>query len=342
MKNDKKKKNVIVLKDDSKKIIESLIFSRAKYNITIYGQRLLIRLVECVQKYINQPIDSEGSINSVEIGTWGDAVIDIPIRNLLMDDTDKNYAAVKKAIKALMDTILEYEDDRRYTVMRILTRADYDRYDRNVKIKVEKEIWECMLNFSKGYVSYNPEVALNLKSKYSLFFYKMVAGKSNPVTYKLETLREILGLETKYKETRDFVKWVIKSSKEELDEKSPWSFDYTLESDSSNVQASRICFYPVRVIKNMSRDMVRNEISPSMLLDSEVLHILKYKLYFENSEIKANFKLFECISDNMGDGEFAAWLDNLVQFATRAENIQGYVINAVKNLLFKKYGIIYE
>ncbi|MCQ2145385.1 MAG: replication initiation protein [Bacteroidales bacterium] len=330
----------------TKEVVESYIFSTVRADFGIYSERLLLRLVELAQREV-KGLDFKGgsSIGKVTVGAWGDAEITIPVKDILSGEDDKNYSKAKTAVKGLMGKFLEYEDDKKYRATHILNEVDVDKVAGKMIIRVNRNIWGAMLDFSKGFRKYELETAVKLRGKYSLRIYKLVSKQTDPISYSIAELRQMWGLTDKYKKVDDFIKNTIVAAKEELDRVSPDSFDYSLSaSKSADVNQNKkgrpsitsVTFFPKRVVRNESADALRKEMSPSMLLDREVMDVLKNTLGFEPEGIHANISVLDMAAKEFDLYDF---LKRLAPSATRAANPQGYVINAVKKHLKEKHGV---
>ena len=333
----------------TKEVVESYIFSTVRHDFGIYSERLLLRLVELAQREI-RGLDFKGgtSIGKVEIGEWGDAEIVVPVKDILSGEEDKNYSKAKAAVRNLMGRFLEYEDEQKYKATQILNEVDVDKVAGKMVIRVNRNIWRAMLDFSKGFRKYELETAVKLRGKYSLRIYKLVSKQTEPITYSISDLRQMWGLTEKYKKVDDFVKNTIVSAKEELDRVSPYSFDYVLNAaKSAEVNKGRkgrpaitsVTFFPLRRMANQTTDAVRKMVDPSLLLDRELYMMLKNKFYFDVQGIKANITLFDTAQKEC---EILDFLDGIAPAALRAANVQGYVINAIRKHLKEKFGIVID
>ena len=333
----------------SKEVVESYIFSTVRHDFGIYSERLLLRLVELAQREI-RGLDFKGgtSIGKVEIGEWGDAEVVIPVKDILSGDDDKNYSKAKAAVRNLMGRFLEYEDDQKYRATQILNEVDVDKVAGKMIVRVNRNVWRAMLDFSKGFRKYELETAVKLRGKYSLRIYKLVSKQRDPITYSITDLRMMWGLTEKYKKVDDFIKNTVVAAKEELDRVSPYSFDYILNSaKSADVNKGRkgrpsitsVTFYPIHRLANESTDAVRKQVDPSMMLDYELYQMLKNKFDFDAQGIRANITLFDTAQREC---EILDFLESIAPAALRAANIQGYVIAAVRKHLKEKFGIVID
>lgn len=333
----------------SKEVVESYVFSTARRDIGVYGERLLLRLVELAQCHINGLNFRSGEgIGKVKVSEWGDAEVIIPVRDILSGEKDKNYERAKAAVLELMSKILQYEDDKVYRAAHILNNVDLNKVSGSMSIVVNREMWSAMLDFSKGFRKYDLQIAIRLKSRYSIKMYKLVSKQTTPVTYSIAELRREWGLEDKYRRVDDFVSRTLGKAKEELDRVSPYSFEYVLNaSRSSEVNKGRkgrpavtsVTVYPVHLTVNETKDTLRNRVDPSLVLTPETKDLLYHKFGFDFAGVKANLLLFETAEKYL---DFADFLRQLAPGALRADNVQGYVVSAVRRHLREKAGIFID
>lgn len=333
----------------SKEVVESYIFSTVRHDFGIYSERLLLRLVGLAQREI-RGLDFKGgsSIGKVEIGEWGDAEVIISVKDILSGEDDKNYSKAKTAVRNLMGRFLEYEDNEKYRATQILNEVDVDKIAGKMIIRVNRNVWRAMLDFSKGFRKYELETAVKLRGKYSLRIYKLISKQTDPITYSIQDLRQMWGLVDKYKKVDDFVKNTIVNAKEELDRVSPYSFDYILNAaKSADVNKGRkgrpaitsVTFFPIHRLKNESADAMRKQVDPSIMLDYQFYQMLKNKFEFDAQGIKANITLFDTAQKECDILEF---LDGIAPAALRAANVQGYVVNAIRKHLKERFGIVID
>ena len=330
----------------SKDIVESYIFSTVRHNFGIYSERLMLRLVEYAQNEI-RGLDFKGGkdFRKISIGGLEEAEIIIPVKDILSGEEDKNYAKAKEAVRGLMNKFIEYEDDNTYKATQILNEVDVDKEAGKMVIRVNRNVWGAMLDFSKGFRKYELEVAAKLRGKYSLRIYKLVSTQRAPITYTIEDLLKMWGLEEKYKKVDDFIKFTIVAAKDELDRVSPYSFDYVLNaSKTAEINKGRrgrpavtsVTFFPIQRLANETTDAVRKKVDPSILLGHEIYQLLTQKFGFDADGIRANSTLFDVAQKNC---DLIGFLYTISPAALRAANVPGYVVGALRKHLRENYGI---
>lgn len=347
----------------TRNVVESYIFATAHQDLSIYSERLLMQLVKAAQCQVNGLNFRDGSgLTQVSIGPLGDATLEIEARELLNGDGNTNYTQAKNAVLELMKKPVAHERPvikngkpvlkengepvYEFEAHNLLNDVYINQKPGVVVVNVNKHTWEAILDFSKGFRRYDLQIASGLSRTCSLRMFKLISNQKQPLTYTIAELREQWGLQDKYKTTKDFIKNTIASAKQELDASSPWTFDYepvysrTAAENRGRVgrkSITAITFFPKHQIKFESTSSLDKMVSPNAILGKAVIDRLVKNLGFSMAEIKANITLFDIATKKMED--FEQFLIQVTPSALRANNTQGYVVNAVKTHLKEKYGI---
>ena len=91
----------------NKEVLQSYIITAAKYDFSIYEKRILYRQIEIEQELLQGQKARKGVI--IETNLWKDKKYTILVKWLLKDEEDKNHYQIRKAFKALMSKIIEYD-----------------------------------------------------------------------------------------------------------------------------------------------------------------------------------------------------------------------------------------
>lgn len=327
---------MISLDFNHKYIIQSYIFTTAKYDYSIYEKRILYRLVEYAQAEI-EGLKIKDNMHNIHY-TQEDVVIEMPIASVLVpgenDCSNKNYHEVKKACRSLATKYFEFEDENgRYYGDNIISHIRIDRCSGIMRFYVVDWIWSAILNFSKGFRKYDMIIAMKLRSTYSMRFFEIMSCQNKPLEISIPALRKMFRLETKYKLTADFQKRVLETAREELDKISPYSFEYI-----ANYMGKKIVsytFYPVFIAANQDEKLAQMEqmakVSARLQLDQRVYDYLKFSYGFTNDEINKNKKTL--IKGQKTILNFIDYLGALRSNAIKACNPKAYIIGAIKNTL---------
>lgn len=206
---------------DDRMVIQSYLMTTSKFKFSIYEKRILGRLILLMQPMLEgQKLKGKVIVNR---DLWDDYNFEMPISLLA---TDTNQARFKDAIKALHLKYFEHKDEEGNWEIIHLIETPKILKKGIVRFRLSDKLVNVFLDFSKGYSKYNAKVSLNLKSIYSMRLYELISNQKKPITFKIETLREMFKLGDKYKLTGSFIQYIIDPSKKELDDFSNWSFNY--------------------------------------------------------------------------------------------------------------------
>lgn len=326
--------------EQNKDLIESYKLTTVRDRIGIYGQRLILRLVEfATAEGATQGLDfkSGKDIRRVEVGLWGERSVTMPLTDLM--GNSENYSAVKRSVRALQKETIEYEEeDGAWVSFPFLGKVRIAAGQ--LTVKVEPELWQVFMDFRKGFRRYELEAALQLKSAYSLRLYKLVSDQgTKQLDFQLDDLKKMLGVGNKYPRAYDFGKYVLDPAKAELNRMAPWTFTYSWLT-SRKVATGRaaivgVRFFPVYQPEHRDPDLAFKQ---KRLKYSEITapdlnpgqrNTLIHKFGFTQKGINNNQELFNAALKYL---DLTAFLQELAPRVStlRPKNPTGYVINAIR------------
>ncbi|HOK39397.1 MAG TPA: replication initiation protein [Bacteroidales bacterium] len=321
------------MKANNKQMIQSYIVTTARYDFSVYEKRIIYRLVELCQCALEgQKLIPGFQINPLLYEEMKEIVM--PISAFLKDEKDENYSLAKKALWDLKNKVIEYEDDEIWKPISIIEMPKLIKKG-YVKFVLHKEIYEALLDFSKGFRKYELAVVFKFDSVYAMRFYELLSGKTDPITYSIDNLKIMFKLENKYKLNTDFIRYVINTAKKELDEKAPISFEYKLQKNGKKIVA--ITFYPYEIPQNkdetLERKALMKQTALSWDLDKMVINYLKENYLFDTDEIKNNRELFIEASRKL---DIMNILANKRRYCESRTNPKGTLITILKRELAKQ------
>lgn len=355
-------------------LIESWIFATSSRNLSIYSERLLLRIIQLAQVQILGANFRDGtSIGQVSIGALGEARLEVPIRSLLSEDST-NYSQAKKAIMELMRSPYFVERPKMRGGKPVVGEDGRPEYEFighqilnncavNVKpgvavIEVNRETWISILSFSRGFRKFSLEAALRLKLSSSLRLFQLLSNQKSPVTFTIAQLRRMWGMDERdgqtgeyriYSDTYNFIKRTIEPAKKELDEKAPWSFTYVKNcSESDPVNRGRkgkkavtsITFFPVhRFTGEPESNLIRMTSSALKELGQETYDVMVFKVGFSVKGLENNVSLFH-LANSLGM-DIGSFVRLVTPSAVRSENPPAYVIKAIKTHLVEAHGVVF-
>lgn len=315
-------------KKGNKDIIQSYIFTVAKYDFSIYEKRILYRQIEIEQELLENKRISEGV--SIDTTVWGNKRYTIPLRLLLKDDEDKNYIQITKAFDSLLKKTIMYEDDSVKEGFGIIQEYRIEKRSSYISWVAHPRIVEATMNFAKGFRKYELKTAMQFESVYSMRFYELLSNQKRPLSYSINQLKEMFQLENKYKQVNDFTKRVIDAAKTELDTKSPYTFTYSPIKHGRKITG--FTFFPVYQPEHRDEALEKAElqkrVSPAWDITRPFLAYLKHEFEFTTQEIQQHIELFATAQNTIDD--IMLFLSKVKARANRAKNKKGYLINAIK------------
>ena len=308
--------------------IQSYIFTTAKYDFNAYEKRIMYRLVELAQDELNG-IMIRDNMHKIEPILFG-REITMPVADILRDEKDQNYTIAKKAFRSLAQKGVEYEDDKIWQYTAIIANPKIDKIKGYVIFTVLDDIWRCLLDFTKGYRKYELVTAMQFKSVYSMRMYELMSGQKRPLEFTFEDLKQRFKLKDKYSKTNDFKRWVLDIAKKELDESSPYSFNYIEIKEGRKVVAFK--FFPTVNPEKQDPELYEREkrckLTASAQISQEAYSNLRYSFEFKAEEISKEKKTI--IEGEQKITGIIGFLSFLVGPSRTAKNRIGYVINAIK------------
>lgn len=369
---------MVVDKGSTGSLVESWIFATSGRDFSIYSERLILRLVQLAQQQLLGVSFKDGTaVGQVTIGPLGEAKLQIPIKSLMGEDTaQSNYSKARKAVMELMSApyfverpkmnrgnpVLD-EDGKpefEFRGRQILNSVDINVTPGAAVIEVNRDTWDAILSFSKGFRKYELDTALKLKLTSSLRIYKLLSNQEAPITFSIDQLRALWKMDERdprtgeylrYKNTSDFIRRNIAPAKEELDRKSPWTFEWVEnrarfnEANAAGKKGAKsitsITFFPKHRISMESVPKVLRIASSALdELGRENYDLLVNKFEFSPKGLKNNIELFYLVRKS---GMDLGWFLNLIApNALRAENPQGYVISSIRAFLTEQYGYLFD
>ena len=308
--------------------IQSYIFTTAKYNFNAYEKRIMYRLVEFAQDEI-KGILIRDNMHKITPTLFG-REITMPVADILRNAKDQNYTIAKKAFRSLAQKGVEYEDDEIWQYTSIISSPKIDKIKGYVIFTVLDDIWRCLLDFTKGYRKYELVTAMQFKSVYSMRMYELMSGQKRPLEFTFEDLKMRFGVKDKYKLVGHFKTRVLDIAKKELDESSPYSFNYIEVKEGRKVVGFK--FFPTFKPDNKDTELyateLRSKVSASAQISREAYDYFHYSFEFQVAEINKNKKTI--IEGEQRIPDFIGFLSSLVGPSRTAKNRIGYVINAIK------------
>ncbi len=311
--------------NDIMQLVQSYIFSVCRSSLSLYEQRIVLRIVEFAQTMLADVTmrDVVGKQMSVD----DNVKVTLSLRDIMCDDDKaKHYEYVRDAFSSLLSRKVEFWDtDRKiWYGSSIIYNCSIVKASGRASFYVSRVFLCALLDFTKGYCKYDLQVALSLKSPYSVRLFMLLCNQTHPVEFSISQLKRMLCQDTDaYKQSADFIKRVIEPSRRELDAKGCNSFTVNKVSGAFNKTVALV-FHPV---KRAKPDALRAQVSTARIIDRHLWIILSSQAGFSYRELSAHKSLwegFQAVPDCLSIA-----LD-IVGRARAANKTKGWIIQAIR------------
>ena len=305
-------------------IVQSFIYSVARVKLSLYEQRILLKVIEYAQVVLkgklikNMLFRMEHDLDNVKI--------ELPVRYVLTDGS-QHYEQVKEAARNLMSRKFEFWDTSAKTWYSspLIYNVAYVQGSGLLSFYVSKMLFDVALDFTKGFCRYDLETALTLNNPHAVRLYALLSNQTHPIIYPISDLKKMFGVEDKYKQTRDFIKKIIDPSKLALDKVGCNTFTYSKIFEKNAVKALQ--FVPVKKRTETANELAA-KISMKRLVDNEILVVMISYMGFTTKELSAHKVLLNdfCKLPFAQDQIYAIER----RFRKKKKN-KGYVIAAIRD-----------
>lgn len=301
-------------------------------HFSLYETRIFCQIVASVQDVIK----SEGGLK-LTIGRQLSTdelnnIYEIRLKDLMDVGAHRNDQ-IKAALERLKHKEVIFTDETKqlYKSSYFINNFVFDSKNGKVTISVPKWLLTLILDFKCGVSIYNLEHALTFKRASTVRLYMLLCNQTNPITYSIAFLRNILGVsDEQYKQTRDFIKRTIEPAKCEMDAKGCNSFDYTankLNEDNPRSGIKSVTFKPLKR-EQRSKESLSASVSVGLLCPLPLQQYLTYNCNFTRDDLTHIKPVL--VDFSRLDG----YLDRLVKINERARKGRkgtGYIVNAMKS-----------
>lgn len=305
---------------------QSYIMSIARAKLSLYEQRLLVKCIQSGQPRLQGlPL---GRLRQQLDHTYNAVVVDVAMRDIC--DDNAHYEYVLRAAQDLTKRNFTYLDDHgNWVTFGWVMRAEHRKKTGKVSLMMDKRFFDVLYNMTKGYSSYDLERALSFKLPQTVKLYALLNANRHPITYTIEALKRICGVEDKYKKNNDFVRKIIAPAYEEIKADrcgrggNYWEYTYYKEGQ----KIVGITFTPV--VRQMTADKDASFGALKAWLPSDYTKLLVLHGGFTTKQLTYHKDLLHDLS------VLPHGMDILLHAIQKARekrptNMQGYIIGIIK------------
>ena len=329
-------------------IVQSYLTTVMKGNFSLYEVRIFVKIVE----HANKALNGASVIDAVRAGISADNItanITVPIREILTDGSN-DYSKIFEACKSLSEKTIELwntksgqwvkmpDMDENGNTHYFTHMIDNVRYVQGTgKIKFTCAVWllQYILDFVNNQFSmYDLGTALSLPTPYSVRLYWLTCSMSNPVTYPLQMLREILGIGEKYKNPKDFCRRVLDPPIEIFKERG--LNGYTYKKNKRN-QGATSPIVSITIIPVKRAKITAAAANAKMPLSQAGHPDLRQYLYTQCSFTTKDLCTIKDVLFNFSRiPNFRQIIYSIVEKARKKRAGKGYIINAMRSEISEK------
>lgn len=293
--------------------------------LSVYALRIFLQIVQRSNEVL------EGTLSKQYLKQQADyksvsCRFSVEIRDILTDGS-QHYEEVKNAAIELEKKIITYYDPTKKAWLSSPMIYAVVLKDGSGVIEFQAAEWvvKLILNFSQGFSHYQFSNAMMLQSSYSLRLYMLTASLSRPISYKIDFLRKLLGVENKYKQTRDFLKRCIFPVAEDLQDRKLNGFEVVLQKERNKFDS--VLLKPIKR-EETSAQALTAKAGLSAWCDNSLKMYLIQQCDFSARELSANKNTLMMFTKIPNWQEL---LINIVERQRRKRAPKGYVIGAFKS-----------
>ena len=313
----------------------------ARYDYTLTESRILITMLYLSDKYqeLGPCADRFGEIYD---GEYGQKILKLPISMLLGNEfkegnPSQNYEHASKALmsfsKKPISFFVNYEEWREMLPFVLIEKRAGNSH---LTAIIAPQTWKFITGLSNRFTCIRIDNMLMMKSKYTMRMHQLVEGMIRPVTYKVETLKQMFKLEKKYSLNKDFFKYVLDVSQEELERLGLTSFEYEKKSIVATKAKGRQPITHVTIVPSYQeilddkavRRVVKTKGLSTVFTEEELTAIIKCG--FRPEEITANAPAFYNFAQMF---DIKTEIKILEKDSLDKDNPKGWVISEMKRRL---------
>ncbi len=244
-------------------IVKSNEIIEARYKLNVREQKFILYVASLIQ-----PEDAKFRFQKVRIADVAKVI----------NPQDTKWGGIYKVIEEIVYSLNTkplriIKDNGEKLIINWIASANIKPKSGYVTFEFSDELRPYLLQLKSHFTKYKFKNILHLKSAYSIRLYEIL--KSNQykgeVTYELEYLKYILGLEDKYPEYKAFKRRVIKRAEEELKARSDIYFTLSEKRENRRVKYLNFKIFENKIAS--SKTTVPKPVSDNEILEQRIMSL---------------------------------------------------------------------
>lgn len=138
----------------------------------------------------------------------------------IKEDSGKNYANVKAALKGLRDkSFWIIDDEGKYVLVAWIEKPKIDPRSKKIEVRLDEDVQKYLIGWLERYTQYSLFEVIPMQSRYSFVLFELLKSYSNlgAYTFEIDDLKMKIDA-TKYVNFKDFRKNVLEIATKEINE----------------------------------------------------------------------------------------------------------------------------
>lgn len=268
--------------------VQSYISTVMHGKMNVNEVRIFMGIVKSCQALIYKEAAARPLAGRRLDGTDLDFELTLSIPDLLPQNSH-HYEELRRACKSLMKRVIESYDTetKTWSAGHLIDKAVINAGKGTIWVRVSEWVYANVLDFSiGGPKKYSLENALRISKGSTLRLYMLLWNQQQDITYNVEGLKKILGVEKNYKQTTDFIKRCIEPARQELESLGINGFSYEKIKEGVNKTSpvKSLRFHPLKREQESLQSVVMS--LPSSASDSRIYDYFVTNLNFTGEEVK--------------------------------------------------------
>lgn len=199
--------------DSNKLIVKHNYLVQARYKLSLNEQKIILYALSKINKE-----EDKFNILKFEIKEFTN----------LIGTTEKRYEEIRKIVRSLRNKEIKIDTKDNELITGWLSSIEIKKNSGIIELEFSEKLIPYLLQLKEQFTKYQLKNILHLKNKYSIRMYELCKqyesiGKRE---FKIKELKEMLGCEGKYKDFRNFKKFVLDIVTKEINEYTDIDIDY--------------------------------------------------------------------------------------------------------------------
>lgn len=191
------------------------LIQKSRYTLSLQQQKIILYIISKIK-----PEDEE--LKEYEFDLYG--LCDL----CGIEHHGQNYQNFKDSMQKLHDNSFWLETDKELCLISWVNYVRIDKNTQRVRLRLDDRLKPYLLQLRQQFTAYELGSVLQMQSKYSIRIYELLKSYVNvgSVKFELEEFKKILGLKDVYADYRNFRRYVIDKSMEEINQYSDLNISF--------------------------------------------------------------------------------------------------------------------